>query len=221
MPMRSTLCVASALCAAVVPCARADIETFRTPFSSSFPSITPVNVGIPQFNTMNGTRTLQAVQLEFHYNPNFRLTIENNSASPQTTGGQFDLLMAGLAPGGINLASFLLSGSVPTQSLAPADGILNSGPDYFDFGRLALDGRRSFNASTLSSYIGNGLVNTRVTFLGLNLSLPPIPPINPFRATIIDGRFDGDVAVTYTFIPTPGSASLLLALGALAARRRR
>lgn len=220
MLMRSSLCVACAFCA-VAPCALADIETFRTPFSSTFPSINPVNVGLPQFNTMNGTRTLQAVQLEFHYNPNFRLTIENNSDSPQTTGGQFDLLMAGLAPGGINLASFLLSGSIPTQSLAPTDGILNSGPDFVDFGRLALDGRRSFNASTLSSYIGNGLVNTRVTFIGLNLTLPPIPPINPFRATIIDGRFDGDVAVTYTFVPTPASLTLLAVGAALAARRKR
>lgn len=217
---RSTLCVAGVICA-WVPFVRADVETFRVPFSAAFPSINPVNVGLPQFNTMAGTRTLQGVQLAFHYNPNFQLTVENNSDSPQTTGGQFDLLMAGLAPGGVNLSSFTLTGAIPTQTLAATDGILNSGPDFADFGRLSPEGTRTFNVTNFSSYAGGGLVTTRVTFLGLNLTLPPILPLNPFRATVIDGRFDGDVSVTYTFVPSPGTALPLAAAALLTARRRR
>lgn len=202
-------------------CAYGDIETYRVGFSSTFPSINPVTVGVPQFDTRGGARTLQGVRVEFVYNPSFRLTMENNSGVAQTTGGQFDLLMAGLAPGGINLTGFLLSGSIPSRVLAPSDGVLNSGADYVDFGRLGLVGSRGFDASTLSSYIGSGVVNTRVTFLGLNLTIPPIPPINPFRVTTLDGRFEGEVAVTYTFVPSPGVVGVVVGFGVVAGRRRR
>lgn len=205
-------------------CTYGEVETYRVGFSSSFPTINPVTVGVPQFDTRGGSRTLRGVRVEFVYNPSFRMTMENNSGETQTTGGQFDLLMAGVAPGGINLTSFLLSGSIPTRVLAPSDGVLNSGADYVDFGRLGVMGSRGFEASTLSSYIGSGVVNTRVTFLGLNVTIPPIPPINPFRVTTLDGRFEGEVAVTYTFVPAPGVVGVVgvaaAGLGVMSRRRR-
>lgn len=216
--MKLTCVAISALAlAGAAATASAGIITESAPFA--FP-VSPgsATVLLPQFDTLGGTRDLVRVTLEIQGQVSGRVTIENDSAISGVFHVRFDGLVQASAMS-LN-PSAILSMTTPDVVLSPSDGINNAGADFVDFGTLVAGNSASvttLDPTAMAPFIGIG----NIEVLSQGSASYVIQGTTDSIVRVRDLRVSGTAIVIYEFVPSPGSAALLLIGGVVAARRRR
>jgi len=216
--MKLTCVAFSALAlAGAAATASAGIITESAPFA--FP-VSPgsATVFLPQFDTLGGTRDLVRVTLEVQGQVSGRVTIENDSTISGVFRVRFDGLVQASAMS-LN-PSAVLTMVTPDVVLSPSDGVNGTGPDFVDFGTLFADAASSMTTLdpiAMAPFLGTGSVGV----FSQGTASYSVQGTTDSVVRVRDLHVSGTAVVTYEFVPTPGSACLLVIGGLVAARRRR
>jgi len=143
--------------------AQADVEMqtmdFAFPLSPGF-----VELDFDQFDTQGGLRVLKSVELIVDGTAGADVTVENLGDIP--TPGYTVTLDALLSVQFASLESIVgLNESQDTGPLAAFDGVVGSGPDFFDFGFFSASGMESDlenDPTEFSQYEGTGTITATI-----------------------------------------------------------
>jgi hypothetical protein len=219
MTVRLTRATAACTIACLAAAARAQgTEVLTLSFQHEGQS-GPTHIPIPSFDSLAGLRTLTSVNLRWDFLGAFQIQLENQLARPASTGGVGSLSITFTDPA-LNAFPQQFAGHIPDFEIAPADAVPGDGPDYINLGRQAWP----FAFETSPAPTPTDLA--RYTEPGLFASIE----LTAFAATFSDGdalaqtlslpRAEGNLIVTYTYIPAPGTAATLLVVLTHRARRR-
>lgn len=192
-------------------------------------------LAFPGFDDQGGTRTLTRVDLNVRAEISATLAIENMNPTPLedwTLEGQH-LVLVGFERadskvpgpfaflGGLNFAPF-------TSPLAASDGVAGSGADYFENrDSTSIDSTLDMDPSYLDFFNGGGEVTAIVGpftefFLGAASQYDPTIGTGDatvgFTALVQSGAVT--LSYTYSVVPEPTSAAVMLSASLLGRRRR-
>lgn len=193
--------------------AGAEVVSYTQPFDGPLTVGAPFSVSLPRFEIAGATLT--GVELSFHVGPSAHVLVENRTSRPGTFAGAFRAEAGFVAPGGAAASSdqfFILFDPIMLEA---DDGVNWTGSDCANYGRLLLENDLASGVVDAAPYIGSGLFESRVLVSSMVIECSTGLQI---ESDISQHHLSGEARVTYTYIPAPPSALLLLAL--VAQRRR-
>lgn len=181
-----------------------------------------VAVEIPQFDEMNGARTLTQVTLRIVASTTASASAENNEAVPGTFDVGYPILFVATGPGNLQTDAAFAAANSPVANLAASDGMPNQGPDYTNFGPFTGLAETDDIPTTalLNPYLGTGTFRVDVSGSGTINRRGTLQNVTLTTASI---SLAGAVTVTYEYSTAPAPCTCALAVGASlhVLRRRR
>ncbi len=177
----------------------------------------PTEIAIPRFESVGGTRILTGVHLRWTFLGAFQVQLENTTDQPARSDGDATLWMT-FGASGVTPEPRTFFGQVASVEIGPADDQPGQGPDYVNLGRQAWPFEFEAAPADLTPFLTDGAVAT-IDFTAFEVQFVDASSL---LETISFPRADGDLIVTYTYIPAPSAAivAMLLAGRTLAVRRR-
>jgi len=174
------------------------------------------------FDEQGGTLTLEKVILSYSIGSSAHVTVENTDeymmAGPIVLTSTVHLDIDNLSDSAVDMYS-----DEPMIDLDPSDGVIGSGPDFYDYGTLSLDGfgyyDTTYNPSDLDKFIDPDPV--LLTFdgsAGFTLSGSSSGMVD---LGVSDFTVSMNATLTYEYSVVPEPATVLLfGLGGLGLRKR-
>lgn len=186
--------------------------SYSAPLNASFETGGNIGVDLPWFDPSIGE--LVGVSLAWRLAPSAHVRVENTLPREAEFQGFFEIVLTAAAPFGAGIPPTSFAVPLGPVTLGASDGMAWQGADYTDFGRQVQE--QVFETSPLSPdlYVGEGTFGCLVSVQRVSLLADP-----GFVSLINEGYLAGDVTVTYTYVPSPAGAGLLL--GGMASFRRR
>jgi len=166
-----------------------------------------------QFDDLGGTRILERVTLTYGITASAHVTIENDDEYMMTGPGTLNLTVhLGVSPSWPSSIDMYSDNGVGI--LEPSDGVSGSGPDFYDFGIILLDGGGGYWETTSNlDWFSSGNPEDEFVFNGsAGFTLDGMSGL----LTVSDFTSSMDATLTYEYSVVPEPTTIILfGLGAL------
>ena len=166
------------------------------------------------FDNQGGTRILERVTLMYGILASANVAVENEAGYPDMLSMTFTVHL-GVTPWPSPVDMY----NEYTSDLAATDGVPGSGPDFYDFGTLSVDGGGGYWETTSDlAWFSSGNPEDEFVFngsAGITLDGPTVLTVSDLTASM-----NATLTYEYSVVPEPATV-LLFGLGGLAAMRKR
>lgn len=167
-----------------------------------------------QFDDQGGTRILERVTLMYGILASANVAVENEAVYPDMPSMTFTVHL-GVTPWPSPVDMY----NEYTVDLAATDGVPGSGPDFYDFGIISVDGGGGYWETTSDlAWFSSGNPEDEFVFngsAGITLDGPTVLTVSDFTASM-----NANLTYEYSVVPEPATL-FLFGLGYLTLIRKR